>query len=520
MSVRNSVRRLSLLWAATGLVWVGVSVADVPQACTSLNGQSMTLDDDTPVAIATARVMPATEALPEHCLVSGFVAPQVGFEFRLPTRRWNGRYLQQGCRGLCGFMPSDTTNDALARGYAVGTTDMGHKGASSQSAIWALDNAAAKLDFGHRATHVTALAAGRIVRQVYGRPADRRVFRGCGTGGRQGLVAAQRYPNDFDGVIANGGIVFDFTKLNYLMVHSVRANRDVNGAQILKSNDLRLLHAAVLKKCDALDGVSDQKIENPQRCRFDPKLLLCAKGDRGACLTAEQVDAARKMYEGPRTSKGGQIYPGMALGSELRWEAAFFGDDPRYGRFTSEIFRYFLSGRAAGRDFQLASFDLDTPLTNFRESEALVGADSTDYDAFRARGGKILAIHGWNESAMPGAYATAYYERLMRDAGGRNAAMNFFRLYMVAGDMHCTSGIPEGRHFDALTLIERWMEQVQAPDLITGYEVNVEPKLPAQVRFPIALDNVKSERPFAPYPSNLRLRRGADPKLAESYVLE
>lgn len=522
MSFGRSFQKYFALAGLVGINWVGVAVAaaDMPAPCLALSGKSLILEDETPIAIAAARVLPATDTLPEHCVINGFVAPQVGFEFRLPTSAWNGRYLQQGCRGLCGFIPSDTTNDALARGYAVGTTDMGHKAASSQSAIWARGNSAAKLDFGHRATHVTATAAAEIVRRIYGRPPAKRVFRGCGTGGRQGLVEAQRYPEDFDGVIVNGGIVFDFTKLNYLMVHSVRSNRDANGGPILRSADLQLLHDAVMKKCDALDGLSDQKIESPQRCPFDPKSLLCSRGNERQCLTAEQVDAARKMYRGPRTSKGEQIYPGMAFGSELRWDAAFFGEEPRYGKFTSEIFRYFLSDGIAAGEFHLATFDLDTPLTDFRESESLVGADSTDYRAFRSRGGKILAIHGWNESAMPGAYATAYYDRLTRDTRSRDAAMEFFRLYMVSGDMHCTSGIPEGRHFDVLTIMERWMEEGQPPSVITGYEVNVEPKLPAQVRFPIGPENIRSERPFVPYPSELRLRRGADPTTIESYVVE
>lgn len=512
--LRALVRACATTAVAAWLVAVPAHPAET-DACRALADAPLTVEDRAAVAIASARSVAASDRLPAHCAVSGFVAPQVGFELRLPLERWNGRFLQQGCRGLCGYIPIDATGDALARGYAVAATDMGHKGANSQSAIWAADDPQARIDFGHRATHVTALASQALVARFYGRKPVSRLFRGCGTGGRQGLVSAQRHPEDFDGIIADGGIVFSFTKSTYLIAWSVLANRDAAGRQIMSPDDLRVLHGAVMESCDALDGERDGLLAQPQLCRFDPASLRCGEARRSragadaACLTDEKIAVARKMYAGPADAAGRSIHPGMAFGSELRWSPAFFGAEPRYARFAAEIMRYLLQPGRADPDFQLEDFDLGWPPERFAEAESVLGADSTDYRAFKARGGRILALHGWNESAMPGTYPVRYHERLVADSGGPAAAGEFFRLYMVPGEMHCTSGIPEGMHFDSLTLMERWLEQGAAPQEIRGFEVKVEPKLPDQVRFPIAPEAVKGERSFLPHPTAPRPQ--ADP---------
>ncbi len=517
MTVNRKCILRSVVSAALTAI-ANVAMAADLDVCKSISGQTIIVENSTPAAVATARVNSESQTSPAHCSISGFVAPQVGFELRLPTNNWNGRYLQQGCRGMCGFIPSDATNDALARGYAVGTTDMGHKAVTSQSGIWAVNNTQSKIDFGHRATHVTALAAKELIARFYGTKPKSNYFRGCGTGGRQAVVEAQRYPNDFDGIIANGGIVFDFTKLNYLMAWSVRANVDADGNQILSNVDVELLHGAVIKKCDAQDGLSDGIIANPNKCSFDPESLSCGTSKTEACLTPAKVAVARKMYAGPTQDNGTHIYPGMSLGSELRWPNAFFGANPNYAKFSVEIMRYFLYPTSKGPTFQLTDFDLNAPPSTFNETENLVSADSTNFSAFRARGGKLLAMHGWNESAMPGSYPIQFYNKLAKEVGSVEAAREFFRMYMIPGDMHCTSGIPEGRHFDSLSMMERWVEDGVPMDIITGYEVVEEPKLPNQVRFPIDPGTVKSERPFAPYPDTLTYKGQGDAAKVKSYI--
>ena len=487
------------------------------EPCNSLSGQSLWLDAQTPVSLAAAKIVPATAVLPSYCAVTGFIAPQVGFELRLPSELWNGRYLQQGCRGLCGYIPIDTTNDGLARGYAVATTDMGHKGASSQSALWAINNPQAKADFGHRATHVVALTALELIERYYGKKPKAKYFRGCGTGGRQGLVEAQRYPDDFDGIIANGGVVFNFTKLNYLMAWSVRANINSIGKQILLTKDLAILHEAVLEKCDLNDGVRDRVIGNPLQCKFKPETLACEHNISEGCFTLEKINVAKKMYEGPKRSQGEVIYPGMAFGSELRWASAFFGTNPNYGKFSTEILRNFLPTIAKDASFQLSAFDIDEPLENYSVVEGFVGADTTDFSKYIDHGGKLLILHGWNESAMPGAYPVQFYEKLVKSLGSEKAVNDFFKLYMISGDMHCTSGIPEGRHFDALSLMEQWVEEGFPPDIIDGYELKNELKLPDQVRFPLEPFNIKTKRQFVPHPGELIYQGSGDPAEVQKY---
>ncbi len=502
---------MATLCAATG------PAAANSQTCQALRGQTFVLEGDTPAVIGRAKAVAASDGLPAHCAIEGFVAPQVGFEVRLPLENWNGRYLQQGCRGMCGFLNAGATDDALARGYAVGSTDMGHKAFSSQSGIWAVNNPQGKIDFGHRGTHLSAQAAAAVMASYYGTPAKTKYFRGCGTGGRQALVEAQRYPEDFDGMIVNGGVVFDFTRLNYLMAWNVRANIDGAGQHILSASDVETLHQAVLGACDQSDGIKDGIVSNPGQCDFDPAALACNASKDEDCFSAQQVEAARKMYAGPSRANGEHIYPGMPPGSEPRWTSAYFGDDPKYAAFGVEMMRYFLFPTAPGPSFQLADFDLNRSPAFFNETESLVSADSIDYADFKDRGGKILITHGWNESAMPGTYPGQYYKRLAQETGGIDATREFFRLYMIPGHMRCLSGTPEGRHFDYLGTMERWVEEGEAPDVLTGYELNTEPKYPDQVRYPLDAANLKTERPFVPYPDTLTYTGSGDPADVSSY---
>ena len=204
--------------------------------CDKLAKASFRLYPDAVLVVESSERVAGSATSPAHCRVRGYVTPQVGIEVRLPDD-WNGRLLQQGCRGMCGIIHLDTANDALARGYATAGTDMGHRAASSSSGIWALSGPAALVDFGFRGTHVAAKAARAIVDAYYQRPLQRAYFRGCGTGGRQALVEAQRYPDDFDGILTDGGVVFAYTRLNYALAWFVRANVRPDGGQWLSAAD-------------------------------------------------------------------------------------------------------------------------------------------------------------------------------------------------------------------------------------------------------------------------------------------
>ena len=492
------------------------ATADADQ-CRALVGRTFILAGDTPAVVGTARPVAANAGLPAHCAVEGYVAPQVGFEIRLPMENWNGRYLQQGCRGMCGFLNSGLTDDALARGYATASTDMGHKAINSTSGLWAVDNPQGKIDYGHRATHVTAEVADAVIEAFYGAAARKKYFRGCGTGGRQALVEAQRYPSDFDGIAVNGGIVFNFTRLNYLMAWSVRANLDSEGRQIMSEADTATLHRGALNACDGADGRVDGVISYPEVCSFNPASLVCRPGQTDDCLTVAKVATAQKMYAGPSRTNGEVIYPGMALGSEKKWASAFFGANPRYAHFSVEMMRYFLFPTPPGPRFELKDFDLDKPVADFTETERLVSADATDYAGFRARNGKLLVIHGWNESAMPGTYPPRYVRRLAEELGTTAALKDFFRFYMVPGEMHCAAGVPEGRHFDVLTALERWVEAGEAPDTVQGFALKTDPKFPNHARFLLDPANIEEQRPYAPYPERLIYRGKGDTSDLKSY---
>jgi feruloyl esterase len=487
-------------------------------ACRALGGQSFVLEGDVPAVIGRAQPVEASNTLPAHCAVEGFAAPQVGFEVRLPLVNWNGRYLQQGCRGMCGLLNPKATDDALARGYAVAGSDMGHKAFSSQSGIWAVNNPQGKIDFGYRATHVTALAADTLISTFYGVTAKTKYFRGCGTGGRQALVEAQRYPDDFDGIIVNGGVVFNFTRLNYLMTWNMRTNINATGKHILSRADVEKLHHAVLGACDGLDGLNDGILSDPEHCDFDPTELACSGSKEKNCFSPEKVETARKMYAGPSRDNGEQIYPGMMRGSELTWASAYFGGKPGYANFVAEMMRYFIFPAAPGPSYEIADFDLNRSPAFFDESENLVSADSTDYSGFQARGGKILMTHGWNETAMPGSYPAQYYQRLAREVGSIEETRKFFRLYMIPGEKRCLFGPPEGPYFDHLSILEHWVEGGKAPDILTGYALKEKPQYRDQVHYPLQASQIEYERPFAPYPDTLIYDSQGDPADVSSYL--
>jgi feruloyl esterase len=499
----------AILVAVTGTVFLAPDVThsqNPEAACRALGPFSFRIENDIPVEVQKAQVIAADAAVPAFCTVTGFVAPQVGFELRLPLENWNGRFLQQGCSGMCGAIKLEPANDALARGYAVATTDMGHRAASSRSGIWAFDDPSARQDFWYRGTHVTAVAVKKLVAQYYGRPASRSIHRGCGTGGRAGLLEAQRFPNDFDGILVDGAAVLNFVRNNYSIVWNIRANLDANGDPILSQGDLQLVHDAVLAQCaDKGTGV----VANPLACQFDPVALACpttAAAKPSPCLTTKQVAAVRKYYQGPRSTSGEQIFAGLARGSELAWSRSFFGQPSVMEAFMIEHYRYLLFAEPAGPKFTFDQIDLGRPLEDFAQANTLSAADSIDYEAFKARKGRILMTYGWNTASMPAPHATAYYDALAQANGGMRATQEFFRLFMVPGNYVCVGGSPRGQTIDLLSVMEDWLEAGSPPArmVATGKPADV--------------DQAATTRPLFPYPSHAAYRGRGDPGKAESYV--
>ncbi len=474
--------------------------------CAALLRESFSGLPDAPTTISSAQGVAASADLPAHCQVRGFVAPQVRFEVRLPDD-WNGKFLHQGCGGLCGEAESATCDDALARNYAVAVTDMGHQAAPWQSA-WAFNNLPAEIDFAYRATHVVTVAAKAIIARHYGRSATRSYFRGCSTGGRQGLVEAQRFPADFDGIIA-GAPVLDETGVAALhLMWSGQANLDAQGRALLEPVHVELLHAAVLKACDARDGRRDGILDDPRQCDFEPAQLACP-GDVAAasCLTAAQQSAVGRIYAGARNSRGESLFAGgMSRGSEYEWVPNFVGrNGPAVfapGGPLRELYQYLIFMPDPGPNAPTTVFDFDADPGRLGLMETLYTAQNPDLSAFRARGGKLILYQGWDDAEIPPALIIRYFARIQQTMGGDGPTREFARLFMLPGVAHCRRG-PGADTADWLTYLERWAEQGEAPDAVDTFHLTREQNyrgLP-RPRFPLPApdyDRVKILKPLRP----------------------
>jgi hypothetical protein len=504
MLTPNRVVVIFLLGLVTGPLSAAGADQESAAMCQSFGPMSFLIEGGTPVEVKAGHIVDEDVGRP-YCELSGFVAPQVGFEIRLPLYDWNGKFLQQGCSGMCGKLVLDAANDALSRGYATATTDMGHRAVSSRSGIWAYNDPSAKVDYWHRGTHVATLAAKHLVSEYYGRRLDRSLYRGCGTGGRAGLIEAQRYPEDFDGVLITGGSVLNFVRNNASIMWGIKANIDQDGSPILNTTDLETVHHSVLARCGTAgtDIVSD-----PLSCEFDPGSLACGAGDNGTavqCLSPEKISAVRRYYNGPRTASGEQLYTGQAKGSELGWSGAFFGTPSVIGKYIIEHYRYLLYPDSPGPNFEIDQIDFDEPLGTFAAVDDMSAADLVNYDGFKARGGKLLVNYGWNESSMPGTFATQYFDRVELENGGVVETQNFFRLFMVPGKFSCRGGSPVGQTIDLLTAMEVWLESGEAPEtLIATTHSGEEGKI--------------ITRPLFPYPAYGDYSGSGDPGDAKNYI--
>jgi len=335
--------------------------------------------------------------------------------------------------------------------------------------VWAYNNLQAEVDYGYRATHVAALAGKAIGERYYGRVPSKAYFMGCSTGGRQGLVEAQRFPWDFAGIVAGA----PSTSETYPSMHSLWAARvtlDEAGRSLFSQADLQLLHAAVLAKCDMDDGLRDGIVGGPDTCKFDPAVLECPNAKRSRtdlpCMSAAKVAAARKVYEGPMTSQGERLTRGMALpGSELNWTNYRNG-----GQYAEGEFRYLAFVPEPGSSWKAADFDFDRDYKRLGMMESLYDASNPDLRKFKAAGGKILLYHGWSDESWLPRDTVDYYETTERTMGGRETTQDFFRLFMLPGVNHCTGG--DGAFaIDYLSYLEAWVERGQPPDMMTGAHI-------------------------------------------------
>jgi feruloyl esterase len=478
-------------------------------ACHALKIMNLSEAAGAGVKLTDVDVLPAAGDQPVLCRVNGVIEPKVGFEVRMPLEGWNGRLLVTGCSNLCGILQIQGMEDALARGYAAATTDMGHHTGDTSDARWALNNPALEIDFGHRATHVSTLVAKELIANYYGNPPGYAYFRGCSTGGRQALVAAERYPEDFNGIIA--GAPFNQALSVPHMAWVMAANTGADGKAVLDKAAIGLLGKAALAACDGEDGTEDGVIGNPEACNFRPATLQCrspVEGGKGGaqrdCLTPAQVEAAVKIYAGPHTTNGtAWSSGGSPVGSEFTWAKSLLaapGATPFFQFITQNWLKHlaFVPDPVVS-DEQLLRIDFDAGPVQFAATSAVVGFRPA-LGRFRDLGGRLIIYHGWVDQSLMPAHTLDYWRDAGERMGGDERLGEFARLFMVPGMLHCGAG-PGAADIDFLTALERWVEADEAPASLLAHKVREPvPTMIRQPRFPLSPASVEYVRPVYPYP--------------------
>jgi feruloyl esterase len=489
---------------------------DLASRCATMSAADFSNLLEAPTQITSAKMQEAVAGLPAYCKVEGYVAPAVGFELDLPTANWNGKLWATGCGGGCGQIRSFACRNRLARGYACTASDMGHK-SNSSDALWAHNNLEARLDFGYRATHVATVAAKAISEAFYAKAPMRSYFSGCSTGGRQALIEAQRFPWDFDGIVA-GSPNTEVSLLAFQGAWMAAINRDKQGKQILAPAKLKIINDAVIARCDMQDNLKDGIIGDPRKCNFDPAELICKGADQPSCLTAEQVAVVKKFYEGPKTNTGAPVYArGPQPGSELNWLGGRVRQDGSVVSPDTNTLRYLGFSTDPPPGWAL---DFDKDYKGLATMGALYSADNPDLRKFKANGGKIISFEGWADPAVPPLSVVDYYETTERTMGGSRETQDFFRLFMLPGVSHC--GFGTGAYaVDFDHYLEEWVEHGTAPDMMVAYRVRQSAlsKYPAGFVYPLPRDEIEFSRPAYPYPAEARYKGRGDGKEAANWEM-
>ena len=433
------------------------------------------------VKIESAKLVAPSGSLPEHCDIRGVIWPEARFAVKLPTN-WNNRFEMVGGGGWAGTISMGAVDAAVRDGYASTSTDTGHDAQKEPGASFAYPspnnpNATRKVvDHGYLAVHETALLAKKMIRDYYGSDPRYSYWVGCSTGGRQGLMEAQRYPEDFDGYVIGAPVL----NLSYLQMKAIWNYLAIgDGSGKIGSDKLPMLANAVYGKCDALDGLKDGIIENPLKCGFDPAkdLQRCAgDSDRPDCFTGAQIEGLRKVYDGPRDSKGKQLFPGTPTGGEAMTPAGRGGQlQSGWSRIAESFnladtfFKYMAFEPAPGPNWDYHSFDFDKDPARMEPVSLRIDATIPDLSAVRARGGKIVHYHGWADPGVTAKMSVNYYESAIKAIGEKDTK-DFYRFFPVPGMFHCGGG-PGCGNVDWLTAAVNWVENSTPPTMLVGAHV-------------------------------------------------
>jgi hypothetical protein len=543
MSIRNG------LLTPIGALLITTSLSTLAQQpCENL--KDLKLDHATVVTAASIEPAPLKQppgipfkvpdvTVPRHCEVTGVARPtsdsEINFILYLPPKdSWNGKYMQRGNGGWAGSIQPLVLVAPLMRGYAVAATDDGHQSAGMMpDASWAIGHPEKLIDFGYRSLHQTAIFSKLILEAYYGKPAAHAYFSGCSDGGREALMEAERYPEDFDGILA-GAPANNWTHhFTGFVWNEIALNATPESK--LTPDKLPAIQKAVLAACDALDGVKDGLIQDPRQCRFDPSVLLCHGAENADCLTQPQIDTLNKIYAGPKNPRTSQqIYPGYEPGTEAdpaAWSIWILGPS------IQSLFGNTFFGQAvyeqAHWDWHTMDFDRDVRLAD-EKTAAILNSYNPDLRSFRDHGGKLIQYHGWGDAAIAPRDSIAFYESVQAflkqypDSRSPNPSdtRGFYRLFMVPGLQHCTGGpaptsfgndeLASGRDFpadadhDILLALDRWVTQGVPPDkIIATGKIGADAKAGKQ--------GTPLTRPLCAYPAVARYKGQGDTNSAENF---
>src|SRR3954471_2383619 len=485
----------TLLWAVACILLFSSAAASAEDACERLSAANIpntTITAAQTIAAGTFNGPPAPfsgtdlsplyKSLPAFCRVTAEAKPtpdsDIKLEVWLPAAEWNGKLQGIGNGGFAGLIDDMQLAMSVKAGYAATATDTGHTG-SAIDAAWAMGNPEKVVDFGHRGIHDMTRIAKALVQAYYAKAPQRSYFAGCSDGGREALMEAQRYPEDYDGILA-GAPANNWTPLLTTAAYDTQA-LTLDPASFIPPAKIPAIAAAVNAACDELDGVHDGILNDPRQCHFDPATIQCKAEDSDKCLTAAQVTALNKLYGATVDSKGHAVYPGYLPGAEDGqggWGLWLTGPAPAKSLmafFGNGFFSGFVYEKADW-DYKTFKVDADLKAANEKTAQALNATDP-DLKAFKARGGKLILYHGWNDPAITALNTVNYYQSVIEKMGQKDVD-SFIRLYMAPGVQHCGGG-PGADSFGAVgdlkfddpqhsmdASLEQWREKGTAPATI------------------------------------------------------
>jgi len=508
---------------APALLFTALCASGADNACEALNSLTLPHTSVTAQSVAAGTFTPpyggSFDKLPAFCRVAGVLKPSsdsyIRFEVWLPAADWNGRFLGVGNGGFAGVIDYRTMAANLRRGYATAATDTGHEGEATD-ASWAYKHPEKIVDFGYRALHETVQDAKSFIRAFYSRPADHAYFDSCSDGGREALMEAQRFPEDFDGILA-GAPAYDWTRMLSGGLDVLQALYGRDPAAYISSLKVPAIHNAVMAACDAQDGVKDGVVNDPTQCQFDPSVLLCKDVESRDCLTAAQVATLKALYA------GNKLVPGTVPGAETGgngWGTWILGAGPGASagaHYAENYFRYMVFDDPTWNVLTPNSADVERTAER-RTGEALNAVDP-DLTRFRARGGKLILYHGWNDPGIPPKNTIDYYSSVVT-AMGAPATESFLRLYMAPGVLHCAGGpgansfgqlgqkTAKGPEYGIYTALEQWVEGGVAPGEILATKYKADD----------SAQGVQMTRKLCPYPQVAKYKGSGDSNDAANFA--